>query len=242
MTHEQELEDYILQGMAHAIWIHAFIQWATIVEPAPEFPPNSDWADVTPPTPPGALQAAQEIAEGIARLNGLGGTPMAQMFLATRRYVQLRRSETRATEADQAFQFGEEVAMACLGMLDVPEFGQYKLPQMKAMLDDEGDRLSWDEGSTWHPPCDPLAHQNPAGPWPNSSVQSLLFSKDRYTVRQAQRWAQDHGFKYGSVDEGAGGHFIHLRQFPPEPGHPCRTVDFGHGIEARVCSTRNPGR
>lgn len=151
MSRGQELEGYILQGMARAIWGHAFVQWATNVDPPPEIPANSTWADVTPATPPGALKAARDFARGIGELNHLGPTPLTQMFSATRRYVQPRHSATRATEADQAFQFGEDVAQACLGTLEVPQFGQYKLLEMKAMLDDDGRSLSWDEGWTWHP-------------------------------------------------------------------------------------------
>lgn len=163
MTHEQELEGYILQGMARAIWGHAFIQWATNVDPPPEIPANSTWADVTPPTPAGALKAAKDFARGIGELNRLGPTPLTQMFSATRRYVQPRRSATRATEADQAFQFGEDVAQACLGTLELPELGQYKLPEMKAMLDDDGQSLSWDEGWTWHPRIGADRVPNPPG-------------------------------------------------------------------------------
>lgn len=301
MTHEQELEGYILQGMARAIWGHAFVQWATNVDPPPEFGAGKDWSEVTPPVPPGALKAARDFARGMGELNHLGPTPMTQMFSATRRYARPQRSATRATEADQAFQFGEDVAQACLGTLEVPELGQYKIPEMKAMLDDDGQSLSWDEGWTWHGnPAgenmwailvdgdrkwefgrtpdqalefarqrygkrwpislelgedgryirgtrghtempDATAHwsKNP-GRWSNSDVQSILFDKARYTTRQAQRWAQDHGFKYGSVDEGHGD-FIHLRQFAHRPGQPCATVDLGHGIKARVCSRSNPG-
>jgi len=233
-SHERELEDYILQGMAHAIWSHAFIQWAANVEPPPELPPNSDWTDVTPPTPPGAMAAAKDFAHGIREFNNLRLYPMAQMFLATRRYAQPRRSSVRTTEADQAFQFGEEVAMSCLGTLEVPEIAQYKLPQMKAMLDDDGQALSWDEGWTWAGRPEPT--DNPQ--WPASSVQSLMFDSHRYTDKQAKRWAQDHGFKYGSFETSANYH--RLRQFDPGYGQPCRTIEFGHGIKAIVCATRNP--
>jgi hypothetical protein len=148
-SHEQELEGYILQGMAHAIWGHAFIQWATNVEPPSDLH-GATWAEVTPPTDPSAMKAAKEFSAGIGTLNDLGVRPMVKMFLASRRYAQPRRSSTRATEADQAFQFGSDVAQACLGTLDVPEIGQYKLPEMKAELDDDGTHLSWDEGWLWH--------------------------------------------------------------------------------------------
>ncbi len=169
MSREQEPEGYILQGMARAIWGHAFVQWATNVDPPPEIPANSTWADVTPPTPAGALKAAKEFARGIGELNHLGPTPLTQMFSATRRYVQPRHSATMATEADQAFQFGEDVALACLGTLEVPELGQYKIPEMKAMLDDDGRSLSWDEGWTWHPRIG-------EGPQANPSVGDTLWA------------------------------------------------------------------
>jgi hypothetical protein len=239
MTRDQELEGHILRGMARAIWLNAYIRWATEVEPPPVLH-GGTWEESAPPVPAGALKAAKDFARGIGELNNLGAHPMTQIFLATRRYAQPQRSATRATEADQAFDFGQEVAQATLGTLEVPEIGQYKMPQMHVMLDDDGRSLSWDEGWTWHSGDDDGIAQNPAR-WGHSDVQSLLFDKSRYTTRQAKTWAQNHGFKYGSVDEGAG-QYIHLRQFAHSPGQPCATVDFGHGIEARVCSTRNPGR
>lgn len=231
MTHEQELERYILQGMARAIWVHTFTQWATEIDLHVD---RDTWEEEAGETPPAGLRAAQDLATGIQKMNA---STVAVMFLALRGHIRPRRSEKRATEADRAFAFGGDVALACLGALDVPELARYNLPEMKTNI--ELDKKQQMELS-WEVSGDEAPASNPAR-WSHSNVQSLLFSKDRYTVPQAKRWAQDHGFKYGSIDEGHGD-FIHLRQFAPEHGRPCATVDFGHGIEARVCSTRNPGR
>jgi len=307
MTHEQELEGYILQGMARAIWVQAFILGATEIDLHVD---KDTWEEEAGETPPAAMQSARELARGIAMLNAESASTM---FLALRGHIRPRHRETRATEADRAYAFGEDVALACLGTLDVPEFARYNLPQMKTKIELDNRQkmeLSWDisgerEAAVQNPPGEnmwavlvdgdrkwehggtpddalenarrrwgsrwpisielgadgrpirgtrgpedipgPAAHwaadrhhRNPSGRWAHSDVQSLLFDKGRYTTKQAQRWAQDHGFRYGAVDEGRG-EYIHLRQFDPIPGRPCATVDFGHqGIKARVCSTRNP--
>lgn len=227
---DAELEGYILQGMARAIWVQAFILWATEIDLHVD---KESWEEEAGETPPGALEAARDLATGIQKMNARS---VAAMFLATRGHVRLRHSETHATEADRSFAFGGDLALACLGTLDVPEFSQFNLPEMKTKiaLDRKQEmELSWDiSGET--------PAENPSR-WAHSDVQSLLFDKARYSVSRAQRWAQDHGFKYGSVDEGHGD-FIHLRQSPHRPGQPCATVDFGHqGIKAIVCASRNPG-
>jgi len=81
--------------------------------------------------------------------------------------------------------------------------------------------------------------QNPApaagARWRRSDVQSLLFDRSRYTPAQAKDWASRHGFVSHTVDTTEWLH--HLRQFDAG-GRPCRTIAFGHGIEAVVCSGR----
>jgi len=214
MTHEQELDGYILQGMADAIWRHAFIQWATNVDPPPRLH-GKTWAEATPPTDPSAMKAAKEFAEGIGKINDLGAHPMAQMFLATRRYAQPRRSSTRATEGDQAFQFGEEVAQACLGTLDVPELGQYKLPEMRAELDDDASHLSWDEGRTWHRGT---PARNPSG----EALWAVLVHGQRHweaggTSREALANARARHGQYARLETAPNGAPIRSGECPASP-------------------------
>jgi hypothetical protein len=80
--------------------------------------------------------------------------------------------------------------------------------------------------------------ENPGRSWSSSQVQSLLFDKERWGIPAAKKWAKDHGFRYGQVDDGP--NYIHLRQFDPIRGRPCRTVTWashqGRAIKARVCS------
>lgn len=85
------------------------------------------------------------------------------------------------------------------------------------------------------------ASPNPGRRWTSSSVQSLLFDTERWTLTTAKRWAKENGFKYGNTDTTDGYH--HLRQFDPIRGRPCRTITMVHDqggivkpILARVCS------
>jgi hypothetical protein len=233
VTHDEELIGYILEGMARAIWSRAYIDWATNVDPPPEFPEGATWDDVIPYNADiraGSLQAAEELLEGIEEANR--GRSVLSAFREREQYF-----DPGGTQADRAYGFGGEIAQMSLGVLDPVPGVDLKLPtDFRVMLDDEGWDLSWDGGMTWA--RQPYPSENPAQQWPSSAVQSLLFDIHRYSERQAKRWAQDHGYKYGSVDTTVNYH--RLRQFEPHHGQPCRTIEFGHGIKAIVCATHNP--
>jgi len=49
-----------------------------------------------------------------------------------------------------------------------------------------------------------------------SGIQSLIFSKGKFTVASAKAWAKKHGFKYSSVDEPKTSNTIRLRQHNPD--------------------------
>jgi len=64
-------------------------------------------------------------------------------------------------------------------------------------------------------------------------VQSLLFSRARWTPASAARWAHLHGYRASTIDVTANN--IRLRQAPPYEFKRLRTVPFGHaGIQAVV--------
>jgi hypothetical protein len=140
------------------------------------------------------------------------------------------------TQADRAYAFGMQLARAALGTQESgSNLQEIRVPSFQVTLDDDGDAISWDGGLSW-PTRDDQA-KNPSQ-WPSSSVQSLLFDKHRYTERAAKQWAKDHGLRYGSVDTTE--HYHRLRQFEPQYGQPCRTIEFGHGIKAVICAAANP--
>lgn len=231
VTHDQELTQYILEGMARAIWVHAFIVWATEVEPPPVLH-GGTWDEAAPnnrSTRSASLLAAKALEEGIEQANPGVRSPLVEAF----RQYDANAEYGDETEADHAYAFGGVVAMASIGLERFSS--SIEIPTFTFELDDDGRAISWDGGMSWegreHAP-------NPGGQWPSSDVQSLMFDVGRYTLRQAQRWAQDHGFRYGAVDTTARYH--HLRQFQPKYGQPCRTIDMGHGIQAIVCATSNP--
>ena len=63
-------------------------------------------------------------------------------------------------------------------------------------------------------------------------VQSLLFSRDTWTVSKAKAWAKSHGYRYGKVD--VTDQYIRIRQFDPKGVKVKRTIPFGRGIRAVV--------
>jgi hypothetical protein len=244
----QDIDTYVAQGVARALYVHAFRMWAIDVDPAPEFPADSDWEKVAPDTVmnrAAGIQAARELEDGIAQKNPrLGRFPYAAVFKKITSVPDADfDTRIRGVHPDAAGRsFGALLASVCLGTDEPGPLAQFALPTVHVELDDDGREMSWD--MSWEDIPESMVNpsRNSGGRWAHSDVQSLLFDKERYTARQAQRWAQDHGFKYGSVDEGHG-EYIHVRQFEPAPGRPCATVDFGHqGIRARVCSTRNPAQ
>lgn len=66
----------------------------------------------------------------------------------------------------------------------------------------------------------------------STEVQSLIFDKRVFTLRQAQAWARAHGYYHGEPDETV--HTWRIRQFDPTGCRVLRMVHFARGIEAVV--------
>jgi hypothetical protein len=240
MPHEQEIESHILDGMARAIWVHAYMIWATEVDPPPVLHGDT-WEEIAPDnkgTRTASMEAAKELAGLIAKANSLyGAYPLEDVFDTVE-----GRMGRGGTQADRARAFGEEVALLAIGGRDrqdgvLRHRPDLVIPDFKVTLNDDGDAISWDGGFSWEREHGPSPMDNPSQ-WPGSEIQSLLFDRQRYSLSQARRWAQDHGLKYGSLDTTDNYH--RLRQFDPG-NRRCRTIELGHDIKAVVCETRNPG-
>ncbi len=73
-----------------------------------------------------------------------------------------------------------------------------------------------------------------------TNIQSILFSKKKYTPTTARTWLKAHGYKSSNalMDVSKGGGYIHVRQQDPNQfkgrGGAIRTITFGKGIKARV--------
>ena len=67
------------------------------------------------------------------------------------------------------------------------------------------------------------------------AVQSLLFSKDKFTVSSAKKWASKHGYHSSKVD--VTDKYIRLRQKPPGKFKDFRTISFSKSIKAIVAGT-----
>lgn len=145
MPRDKELSGYILDGMARGLWVQAYINWATQVEPPPTM--GSTWDEMAGKTPAAAVRAAKDLVKVINQESrALGATPLVQMFDAVS-----RGRSGRATEADRAFWFGEEVALASMGVRDLDDVKASALRDIRAVvpimvveLTDDGDEMVWD--------------------------------------------------------------------------------------------------
>ena len=63
-------------------------------------------------------------------------------------------------------------------------------------------------------------------------VQTLIFSKEKFTKASAKAWAKSHGFKAGKVDEKT--NTYRLRQRDPGQFETFRTIEFKPGLKAVV--------
>jgi hypothetical protein len=71
-------------------------------------------------------------------------------------------------------------------------------------------------------------------------IQTLLFDRRLFSVREAKDWANRHGFRYGDVEETE--KYIRLRQFDPSR---CAPGTYGQreiklGVRAVFCGQKNP--
>jgi len=223
-----KVESEILQGMARALWVHAYMNWV-------EMPPNMSgtWDEITPPTPDAALAAAKDLAKLITE----DGGSIADMPIGDPRT------------------WGEFAAKVCLGVIGVDLAVDHPYPHFEVHIEDG--ELVWDgEATQAHSAMDSGKRErleragwrvgdasdflrNPAVPWPRARVQSLLFPTFKFTPAKAKEWARAHGYRHASVD--TTGAYHRIRQFDPD-GAECRTIPFGDaGIKAIVCAARrNP--
>lgn len=68
--------------------------------------------------------------------------------------------------------------------------------------------------------------------WIGSTIQSLLFDAEHWSIAQASAWARRHAYR--STGARLEGRFVHIRQHDPRPGKAKRTITLGKGIEAIV--------
>lgn len=156
-----DTETAILQGMARALWVHAFMIWSTEVEPPPMM--AGTWEEATPDSASHrkvSMQAARELAELVTKANGVRS--MTEFM-------------DRYTSADPAL-VGAQVAQVCLGVMDLDDTvlrpgirvrragapagrarsttshlaGSPRFPHFKVELSDDADELSW-EGAADEP-------------------------------------------------------------------------------------------
>lgn len=156
MPREQQFEERIIQeGMARALWVHAYMIWATEVEAAPVM--GGSWEEMAPDnatTRAASKQAAKALSDLVDKANRLGDHPLAKLFGRV----------TRRWDADRAYAFGEDVAHICMGTRDaadsaLPFTRDLMIPHFSVELDDDGKHISWDGGWTWNGnACNPCRH------------------------------------------------------------------------------------
>lgn len=162
---EQEIEGYILAGMARALWVHAYMIWSTEVEPPPVLHGDT-WNEVAPDnqgTQRASMRAARALAELYAKANSLDSYPLAHLF------SQVDGGEPddpeHATQADRARAFGSELALLAVGSRDRGDSVLWRskapIPAFEVVLNDDGDAISWDGGFSWERERGPLPVDNP---------------------------------------------------------------------------------
>ena len=182
----------ILEGMARALWVHAFMIWSIEVEPPPYPVQGGDdvrWDDIAPDnasTRAASGQAAEALAQLIGQANRLGDYPLAKLFAKV----------SAKWDADRAYAFGQEVAHLCMGTRDAddsvfflprgrPGAGERRwdpvLPNFKVDLDDDGRDLTWDGGLSY-PTRNCGCHANPAAP---GEVKQILVIEDDPQLQRA---------------------------------------------------------
>lgn len=75
------------------------------------------------------------------------------------------------------------------------------------------------------------AHRSPEKK-PPSTIQSLIFDKNRYSAAEAKAWAGKHGYESGKVDET--GESFRLRQEEPGDFERFRTIELAPGVKAVI--------
>lgn len=151
MSPDQELEDYIRDGMARALWVHAYMMWTTEVEPAPVFSPGT-WDENTPDTASSreaSLKAADDLAEMFRNANRLGHHPMVAVFNGKAGDGAPDDYFHGSTIGDKAYGFGRAIAGICLGTVDpddspLPLRPDLVVPSFRVELDDTGHDLTWE--------------------------------------------------------------------------------------------------
>jgi CheY-like chemotaxis protein len=185
LSHEAELEQYILDGMARTLWVHAFMIWSTEVDPAPV--QSGSWNEVAPDTREtrsASMQAAQALTELLATANRLDDRePLAHLFLGGR-----YRRTGDGTEADRASVFGDDLALVCLGALEVDDSmlrgrTDIVLPSFTVALHDDARAtdLRWEGAIGADGP-----HHNPRNP--DDGPEILLIEDDPRLQRSTSRW------------------------------------------------------
>lgn len=146
---DRDLEGLILDGMARALWVHAYMIWALEVE-APPGIGNQSWDEMAPDnasTRKASMKAARELTGLLEASNRLGAHPLATLF---------RRAGGSDRDGDVAIAaFGEDVAHVCMGTRDaedssLPFTSGLSVPHFSVELDDDGNHISWDGGWTWN--------------------------------------------------------------------------------------------
>lgn len=135
----QKVEQLIRDGMARALWVHAFMIWATEVEPGPMFS-GGTWEDMAPDSA-ATRRASGEAADALVELLVAANEAPVSTLIAG------------AGRRTAPYDLGGELALLCLGVLDIEDsaFRQSAiiLPRFRVDLDDDGDSLTWDGGMNW---------------------------------------------------------------------------------------------
>jgi CheY-like chemotaxis protein len=128
----QKIEQRIRDGMARALWVHAFMIWATDVDPGPAFS-GGTWDEVAPDS------------AATRQVSGQAADALMELLVAAN---QAPLTTLLSFSGSEASDVGDQLARVCLGVLDVEDSVFLRtaiiLPPFRVELDDDGDTLTWD--------------------------------------------------------------------------------------------------
>lgn len=161
------------------------------------------------------------------RFNPRGNPSLEEVFHSLEEQI--------ASDPSEGAEFAHAVVYACLQGLE------NRLPQ--------GEYASAAFGKHLAIACEHLeqaveavhGRSNPRGARASSKVQSVLIPTDSFTMRQARKWVDEHGYADHGVDETD--QYYRFRQFDPDKRHGYRTIEFGDsGIKAVIQVPKKPRR
>ncbi len=152
---DRDVEGVILEGMARALWVHAYMSWTLEVEAPPDLGSRT-WEEIAPnnsSTWKASMSAAKDLAATLGKVNSLGRHPLAAIYHRAVGWIAAGNAlhpYTVLYDTDSVlYALGEDIAHVCMGTRE-PEDSPFPfthnlvIPHFRAELTDDGDEMVWE--------------------------------------------------------------------------------------------------